>query len=87
MSDPTISVEVARYRERDLLGKALDERGYTSTPVQEVGRLGFEIACDGDTGVACEDLLHQLELLVGELETPFFPVRGDGFVFLRPPGN
>lgn len=85
----TISVEVARYRERDLLGKALEERGYKATPVEEVGgRLGFDVVCDdGDSGPACDDLLHEMELLVGDLELPFIPIRGDGFVFLRPPGD
>ena len=72
-----IGVEVARYRERDLLGKALEARGYTATAVEERGgRLGFDVECpDG----GCGDLLHELELLVEELETPFIPMRGDGF--------
>ena len=85
----TIGLEVARYRERDLLGKALEARGYTATPVEERGgRLGFDVACeDGDTGPACDDLLHQLELLIGELDVPFIPQRGDGFIALRPPGD
>jgi hypothetical protein len=84
----TVSVEVARYRERDLLGKALEERGYKAIPVEEMGRLGFDVECDdGDSGPACDDLLHQLELLVGELEAPFIPIRGERFVFLRPPGD
>ena len=83
----TIGVEVARYRERDLLGKALEERGFTATPVEERGgRLGFDVQCEDGDG-ACDDLMHQLELLVGELELPFIPQRGDGFVALRPPGD
>ena len=83
----TIGVEVARYRERDLLGKALEERGFTATPVEERGgRLGFDVQCkDGEGG--SDDLMHQLELLVGELDLPFIPQRGDGFVALRPPGD
>ena len=85
----TIGVEVARYRERDLLGKALEERGFTATPVEERGgRLGFDVQCeDGDGAGGCDDLMHQLELLVGELDLPFIPQRGDGFVALRPPGD
>ena len=84
----TISVEVARYRERDLLGKALEERGYDATPVEEMGRLGFDVVCDdGNSGAACDDMLHEMELLVGELDLPFIPIRGEGFVFLRPPGD
>lgn len=82
----TIGVEVARYRERDLLGKALEERGYTATPVEERGgRLGFDVECEDGTG--SEELLHALEMLVGDLEVPFIPMRGDGFVALRPPGD
>jgi hypothetical protein len=81
----TISVEVARYRERDLLGEALEEHGYKATPVEETGRLGFDVECEDDA--ACDDLLHQMELLVGELDVPFIPIRGEGFVFLRPPGD
>lgn len=84
----TIGVEVARYRERDLLGTALAERGYKATPVEERGgRLGFDVECDGDSGPACDDLLHELEMLVEGLEVPFIPIRGDGFVALRPPGD
>jgi hypothetical protein len=82
----TVSVEVARYRERDLLGTALAKRGYAARPVQETARLGFEIDCD-DSERSCDELLHELELLVDELGTPFIPQRGDGFVFLRPPSN
>jgi hypothetical protein len=82
----TISVEVARYRERDLLGKALEERGYVARPVDEIARLGFEIDCD-DSPEAVDELLHEMELLVDELGTPFIPQRGHGFVFLRPPGD
>ena len=81
-----ISVVVARYRERDLLGKALEERGYAARPVEETARLGFEIDCD-DSERSCDELLHELELLVDQLGTPFIPVRGEGFVFLRPPSN
>jgi hypothetical protein len=82
----TVSVEVARYRERDLLGKALAERGYTARPVEETARLGFEIDCD-DSDRSCNELMHELELLVDQLGTPFIPQRGDGLVFLRPPSN
>src|SRR5215208_3653368 len=80
----TISVEVARYRERDLLGKALEERGYKATPVEELGRLGFDIECDDGT---CDDVLQEMEGLVQELQAAFIPIRGNGFVFLRPPGD
>ena len=82
----TISVEVARYRERDLLGKALEERGYVARPVEETSRLGFEIDCD-DSEKSCDELMHQMELLVDQLGTPFIPQRGNGFVFLRPPSD
>lgn len=84
----TIGVEVARYSERDVLGEALGKRGYKATPVEERGgRLGFDVECDGEDGIAPAELLHELELLVGELELPFIPIRGDGFVALRPPGD
>ncbi|HSC92297.1 MAG TPA: hypothetical protein VLB86_11640 [Gaiellaceae bacterium] len=83
----TVGVDVARYRERDLLRKVLEERGYRATAVQETARLGFDVECDGDTGKRCDDLLHELEMLVQELDTPFIPQRGEGFVFLRPPSN
>ena len=87
MSD-TVGVEVARYKERDLLGAALEERGYRATPVEERGgRLGFDVQVDDGHAAGADDLLHQLELLVGELDLPFIPVRGDGFVALRPPGD
>ncbi len=62
------------------------ERGYVARPVDETARLGFEIDCD-DSERSCDELLHEMEMLVGQLGTPFIPVRGDGFVFLRPPSN
>jgi hypothetical protein len=83
----TVSVEVARYRERDMLGEALAARGYAATPVEETGRLGFDVECGDDAKVTCDGLLHELELLLSDLKTPFIPIRGDGFVFLRPPGD
>jgi len=84
----TIGVEVARYRERDLVGKALEDAGYTATPVEERGgRLGFDVEFAGDAMGACDDLLHELELFVGALDAPFIPIRGEGFVALRPPSD
>ena len=80
-------VELARYPDRDLVVKALRAQGYAPQPVDVEGVVGVEIPCGGESGRPCEELLHELETIVGDLDVPFVPVKGDGFIFLRPPGD
>lgn len=82
-----MKVELARYPDRDLVIHALRAQGYAPRAVDADGVVGVEIPCGGDEGRACEELLHELETIVGDLDVPFVPVQGDGFIFLRPPGD
>jgi hypothetical protein len=81
----TIEIELARDIDREVLLEALEREGLTATAAEN-GR-SIEIPCDGDPGHACDDLVHRVEALVAELDVPFVPERGDGRVFLRPPGS
>ena len=83
-----IDVEVARVVDGDALLAVLRERGVEAEPLEDGDRIGFRIPC-GDEGAdrLCDDMLAQVEALVAEAGLPLVPQRGDGFVFLRPPGD
>jgi hypothetical protein len=84
----TIELQVAREVDREALGEALRARGIEVEPLEDDEVLGFRIPCaDGDSDRACSELLAQLESLVADAGLPLVPQRGDGFVFLRPPGD
>lgn len=84
----SIDLEVARVVDREALLVVLEERGIAAEPLEEGGRIGFRIPCeDDDAERLCEDLLARVELLVADTGLPLVPQRGDGFVFLRPPGD
>ena len=84
----SIELEVAREVDRDALVEVLEARGIPAEPIEEDDRLGFRIPCeDGESDSACSDLLAQMEELVAETGLPLVPQRGEGFVFLRPPGD
>jgi hypothetical protein len=73
--------------DQEALVSVLAERGIEAE-LLEGDVLGFRIPCDdGAADEACGRLLEQLEDLVGEMQLPLVPQRGDGFVFLRPPGD
>lgn len=83
-----IELEVARVVDRDALLEVLEARGIAAEPLEEDDRLGFRIPCaDGEADSACNELLAQLEVLVADAGLPLVPQRGEGFVFLRPPGD
>jgi hypothetical protein len=73
-----IELQVARVVDQEALVSVLAERGIEAE-LLEGDVLGFRIPCGR--------LLEQLEDLVGEMQLPLVPQRGDGFVFLRPPGD
>ncbi len=86
MSDE-LHVDVPRVQERDRLLQALAERGHKARPIDDDGWPAIELPCGADADKGCDDLLSELESLVGELEVPLVPVRGDGVVYLRPPAG
>ena len=82
-----VHVETARFADRDRVVQALAARGHETRPIDEDGLPAIEVPCGGDSEAACDDLIAELESLVGELDAPLVPIRGDGVVFLRPPAN
>jgi hypothetical protein len=84
----SVELQVARIVDREALVEVLRANGIESEPIEEGGTLGVRVPCaDGDSERACEELLAQLEQLVAGAELPLVPQRGDGFIFLRPPGD
>lgn len=84
----SIELQVARVVDQEALLEVLSDRGIEAEPLADGDTLGFRIPCDdGGADEACGDLLAQLEDLVSEMGLPLVPQRGDGFVFLRPPGD
>ena len=83
-----IELQVARVVDREALLEMLRSRGVEAEPIDGDEVLGVRIPCgDGESERACEELLARLEVLVADTELPLVPQRGDGFVFLRPPGD
>ena len=83
----SIELQVARVVDQEALLAVLSDRGIDAEPL-EGEALGLRIPCeDGAAEEACGDLLAQLEDLVADTGLPLVPQRGDGFVFLRPPGD
>ena len=84
----SIELQVARVVDQDALLEALQEQGIDVEPLEDDEALGFRIPCaDGESDQACGELLARLETLVADAGLPLVPQRGDGFVFLRPPGD
>jgi hypothetical protein len=82
-----VYVELPRVADRDRVLEALAQRGHEARPAEEDGWPAIEVPCDGDADTACADLVGELEALVGELDVPLVPVRGEGVVYLRPPAG
>jgi hypothetical protein len=83
----SIELQVARVVDHEALQVALSDRGIEAEPLGD-DALGFRIPCDdGAADRACDEVLAQLEDVVAETGLPLVPQRGDGFVFLRPPGD
>ena len=83
----SIELQVARVVDQEALQTVLADRGIDAEPLGGEA-LGFRIPCDdGAADQACDDVLAQLEDLVAETGLPLVPQRGEGFVFLRPPGD
>jgi hypothetical protein len=74
-----VQVEAARIPDRDRLLRTLEEQGIEASAVDEVG-----IEVPSGQG---EDLYAYVEALILELGEPFVPVKKDGTIYLRPPGD
>jgi len=77
-----LEVEAARIPDRDRLLELLLEQGVDARPVNEVA---IEIPCDSDHGIACAELLTQVEAVVMHVGAPFVPIKHDGVIYVRPP--
>ena len=85
MPEATIQVEAARIPDRDRLLRTLERKGIEARAVDEVG---IEVPCrSDDADSACDDLYAQIEDLIYDLGEPFVPVKKDGTIYLRPPGD
>ena len=83
-----IELQVARVVDREALLETLRARGVEAEPLDGDDVLGVRIPCgEGESERACEELLAQMEALVADSALPLVPQRGEGFVFLRPPGD
>ena len=74
-----VQVEAARIPDRDRLLRTLQELGIEARAVDEVG---IEVP-SGQR----DDLYMHVEALILELGEPFVPVKKDGTIYLRPPGD
>ena len=82
---PSVQVGFARTVDRESLLRELEERGVEARSVDDGGRFGIEVPCDGDAERMCTELYAELESWIGPSGLPLVPMRVDGAVFLRPP--
>ena len=83
-----IELQVARVRGPDaLLEDAARPRGRGRADRRGRRARRPDPVRDGESERACEELLARMETLVADTGLPLVPQRGDGFVFLRPPGD
>ena len=76
----SIQVEAARIPDRDRVLRELESQGIEARPVGEV-EIEVSAGADGD------DLLKHVETVVFQIGEPFVPVKKDGTIYLRPPGD
>jgi hypothetical protein len=74
-----VQVEAARIPDRDRLLRTLEEQGIDARAVDEVG---IVVPSGQRSG-----LYSHVEALILELGEPFVPVKKDGTIYLRPPGD
>jgi hypothetical protein len=71
--------------DRDALLSALEQVGLEPTVVDRDGEPVIEIPCnEGDVARLCDDVVAQVETVLGELELPLVPEKTDNQVFIRP---
>ena len=76
----SIQVEAARIPDRDRVLRELEEQGIEA---KAVGEVEIEVAAGPDS----DDLLGHVETVVFRIGEPFVPVKIDGTIYLRPPGD
>ena len=76
----SIQVEAARIPDRDRVLRELEEQGIEA---KAVGEVEIEVAA----GPNSDDLLRHVETVVFRIGEPFVPVKKDGTIYLRPPGD
>lgn len=79
-----LHVEAARIPDRDRLLGLLKIAGIDARAVDEVG---IEVPCDDDddAGLACDELLGEVEAAIFDLGAPFVPTKHEGVIYIRPP--
>ncbi len=82
--DEAIQVNAARIPDRDRLLRTLAAHGVEA---RAVGEVDIEVPCGGDAERVSADLYTRVEALVLELGEPFVPVKKDGTIYFRPPGD
>jgi hypothetical protein len=76
----SIQVEAARIPDRDRVLKELLAHDIDARPVGEVE---IEVLAGADS----DQLLRHVETVVFQIGEPFVPVKKDGTIYLRPPGD
>ena len=76
----SIQVKAARIPDRDRVLEELLAHGIDARPVGEVE---IEVVAGADS----DELLGHVETVVFQIGEPFVPVKKDGTVYLRPPGD
>jgi hypothetical protein len=72
--------------DRDALLSALEQSGLEPSVVDREGETVIEIPCEeGDVARLCDDVVAQVETVLGELELPLVPEKADNQVYIRPP--
>jgi hypothetical protein len=75
-----IQVEAARIPDRDRVLSELTAQGIEA---RAVGEVEIEVPAAPESNV----LLNHVETVVFEIGEPFVPVKKDGTIYLRPPGD
>ena len=76
----SIQVKAARIPDRDRVLEELLAHGIDARPVGEVE---IEVVAGADS----DELLGHVETVVFQIGEPFVPVKKDGTIYLRPPGD
>jgi hypothetical protein len=80
MSKDSIQVEAARIPDRDRVLRELEAQGIEA---RAVGEVEIEVSAGEDA----DELLGHVETVVFQIGEPFVPVKKDGKIYLRPPGD
>ena len=79
-----IHVEVARTVDRDWLMRTFEARGLEPQSIDEDGRLGVELPCEGDRESVCHELYEELEGWIASSGLALVPTLRRGAIVVRP---